>query len=149
MPLRVNGGQAYYEPTMRRVILGLWTRAVMAVVLLLAFAPNALFLQHYGMFQERDEPVVKADPHAHHRVGNEVRSTEPIQATSSATHCHVGPESCAASSGLSNAVVISAVLALTLLGGPAILLQTRAQHLALFDLSRRLIVPPRVNLRTV
>jgi hypothetical protein len=61
----------------------------------------------------------------------------------------VGPESCAASSGLSNAIVIAAALALTLLGGSVLALQAKLDLLWWFDLPRRLIVPPRLNLRSV
>jgi hypothetical protein len=123
----------------------------MAVVLLIAFAPNALFMEHW--VAAAAEPIVEqreADSHAHHQGGGTAAAPEAEPGgASQPTHCHVGPESCAVSSGLSTAVIIAAVLALTLLGGGTILLDTRSAQISLFDLARRLVVPPRVNLRSV
>jgi hypothetical protein len=122
----------------------------MAAVLLLAFAPNALFLQHYGILEasaaERP-PVV--DEHAEHRAPNAASAESSAAPAQPTVHCHVGPENCSASSGLSNAIVISAALALSLLGGSAFLLDVRSGHVSLFDITRRLIVPPRMNLQSV
>ena len=123
----------------------------MAAVLLLAFAPNALFMEHWGAplgkTIAQESPVVS---HAEHRAGG-AASAEPVTSDASGqpAHCHVGPGSCAASSGLSNAIVIAAALALTLLGGRVLLLDVQGSHVSLFDLARRLIVPPKPNLRSV
>jgi hypothetical protein len=123
----------------------------MAVALLLAFAPNALFLQHYGIFEApaADAQAV-VDQHAEHRPPSAASAKSSTSTTAQPTvHCHVGPENCSASSGLSNAIVISTALALTLLGGSAFLLDPRSGRLSLFDITRRLIVPPRMNLLSI
>jgi len=122
----------------------------MAAVLLLAFAPNALFLQHYGIFEASaaERPAV-VDEHAEHRAPN-AASAEPSAASAQPTvHCHVGPENCSASSGLSNAIAISAALSLLLLVGSAFILDVRSGNVSLFDITRRLIVPPRLNLLSI
>jgi hypothetical protein len=125
-------------------------RRVMAATLLIAILPNALFLEHFTQSNSRAEasaPTVAA--HAEHRGGGDASPAPLSQGIPKSSHCHVGPESCAASSGLSNAIVISAMLALTLLGGGVFLLNTQPNHVSLFDLTRRLIVPPRMNLLSV
>jgi len=137
--------------TMRWLLRGKRSRLLMAAVLLLAFAPNALFLQHYGIFEASaaERPAV-VDEHAEHRAPNAVSVESAAPATAQPTvHCHVGPENCSASSGLSNAIVISAALALTLLGGSAFLLDLQNGQLSLLDITRRLIVPPRMNLLSI
>jgi len=133
--------------TMRWLLRGKRSRLLMAAALLLAFAPNALFLQHYGIFEaQATEAPVLVDEHAEHRAPNPAPQEAAAQPP---VHCHVGPENCSASSGLSNAIVISAALALMLLGGGVLALDSRSQNVTLLDLSRRLIVPPRLNLRAV
>ena len=122
----------------------------MSAVLLVAFAPNALFMEHWATGSaEAVRGEVQFDEHAQHRAGGAAPSSQNAPGSSGPTHCHVGPESCAASSGLSNAIVIAAALALTLLGGRAFLLDLQNGHVSLFDLTRRLIVPPRMNLQSV
>jgi len=131
---------------MRWLLRGNRPRVLMAALLVLAFMPNALFLQHYGIFEAAPQREVAVDEHAAH--GAHATASTDSSSTSSAppVHCHVGPESCAASSGLSIAIVIAAALALTLMGGRAFLLDSRSGHLSLFDITRRLAVPPRMNL---
>ena len=135
---------------MRWLLRGKRSRVLMAVLLLFAFAPNALFLQHYGIFEasaaERP-PVV--DEHAEHRAPRAASVASSGAPAQPAVHCHVGPENCSASSGLSNAIVIAAVLALTLLGGSAFLLDIQSGQFSLLDITRRLIVPPRLNLLSI
>jgi len=135
---------------MRRFLASYRWRLFMAVVLLVACAPNALFWQHYGIFEpSAAQSAVVRDEHAEHRAPN-AASAEPSAASAQPTvHCHVGPENCSASSGLSSAIVISAALALSLLGGSAFLLDVRSGHVSLFDITRRLIVPPRMNLLSI
>lgn len=124
----------------------------MVALLLLAFAPNALFMEHWVVASAHSaEPGTSAAAHAGHQRGGsapEGGSATDTPAQQPA-HCHVGPESCAASSGLSNAIVIAAALALTLVGGGVMLLATIRLHLSLFDLTRRITEPPRVNLLSV
>jgi hypothetical protein len=138
------------EVAMRPLFASHRWRLVMSVALLVAFAPNALFMEHWAAGSvEAVREEVQFDEHAQHRPGGAVPSPQNASGASEPTHCHVGPESCAASSGLSNAIVIAAALALTLLGGSAFLLDLRSGHVSLFDLSRRLIVPPRLNPRSI
>ena len=135
---------------MRWLLRGKRSRVLMAVALLLAFAPNALFLQHYGIFEApaADAQAV-VDEHAEHRAPSAGSLASSAPSAQPTVHCHVGPENCSASSGLSNAIVISAALVLTLLGGSAFLLDPRSGRLSLFDITRRLIVPPRMNLLSI
>jgi hypothetical protein len=136
---------------MKRLFATYRWRVAMAVLLLIAFAPNALFMEHWvgSAATERHSEPVQRDPHAHHGGATSAAAGTDLNSQGDSTHCHVGPESCAASSGLSNAIVISAVLALTLLGGGVMLLAIRNAHVFLFDLERRLMVPPRMNLRSI
>jgi hypothetical protein len=118
---------------------------------LVAILPNVLFAEHWMVADaaETDATVATSAGHQHHATGANESASADATPDENSTHCHVGPESCAASSGLSNAIVISAALMLTLLGGGVLLLATKGGHLSLFDLPRRLMIPPRMNLRWV
>jgi hypothetical protein len=129
---------------MKRLLRWKYARPLMAMAMLVAILPNALFLQHYSLGGENPEPKAPS-AHAHHLPAGQSAADQEA----AAVHCHVGPENCSASSGLSNAVVIAAALALTLLGGGVLALQIRSDFVWLFDLPRRLIVPPKLNLRSV
>ena len=135
---------------MRRLFVGYRWRLVISVALLVAFAPNALFLQHYGIFEASaaEKPAV-VDEHAEHRAPRAASVASSGAPAQPAVHCHVGPENCSASSGLSNAIVIAAALALTLLGGSAFLLDIQSGQFSLLDITRRLTIPPRMNLLSV
>jgi hypothetical protein len=114
-----------------------------AGLLLVAFLPNAVFIEHYDLLPDRDTAMSSAhDHHRGHDVGGNQLPSDPSDANQS-THCHVGPKSCSASSGLSQAIVLAAALSMFLLGGTVFALSPGNGAFSLFDLSRRLIVPPR------